>query len=159
MNNQLEFAALFQSNTGIVHKICNLYFDNEEDKKDLFQEIATSAWSAYPQFRGESKFSTWLYNISKYRAIDAVRRAKARIKTISTNNAFFEITDEVDNSMSLERKLFYQRCLSRLNEEDRKFVLMWIEGYSYDDMEETLGVNQNNLRVKMNRIKEKLRKT
>ena len=59
-----EFLKQIEENRGIIYKVINLYANDLEDKKDLYQEIVFQAWKSYPNFRSESKFSTWLYKVS-----------------------------------------------------------------------------------------------
>ncbi|WP_416240473.1 sigma-70 family RNA polymerase sigma factor [Pedobacter sp. GR22-10] len=60
----------------MIYKICRLYGNTEEDRQDLFQEIIIQLWKAYPKFRGESKFGTWLYRIGLNVAITQYRKHK-----------------------------------------------------------------------------------
>jgi RNA polymerase sigma-70 factor (ECF subfamily) len=55
-----EFLNNIAENRGIIFKIINLYTDNDEDRKDLYQEIIYQGWRSYKNFKGNSKFSTWL---------------------------------------------------------------------------------------------------
>ena len=48
-------------NIGIIHKICNVYFTGPDDRKDAYQEILYQLWKSYPGFKGDAKFSTWMY--------------------------------------------------------------------------------------------------
>ena len=60
---QQEFIKQLNENQRVIHKICKIYMDNPSDHEDLFQEIVIQLWKAYPNFRGEAKFSTWAYRI------------------------------------------------------------------------------------------------
>ena len=62
MSENIEqlFVKQLKENQNIIHKICRLYTSNEDAHKDLFQEVTIQLWKAFPKFRGESKFSTWL---------------------------------------------------------------------------------------------------
>ncbi|MCU0333408.1 MAG: sigma-70 family RNA polymerase sigma factor, partial [Chitinophagaceae bacterium] len=64
MPSEKEFLAQIAANQGIIYKLVGLYADSDEDRKDLYQEILLQAWRAYGSFRGEAKFSTWLYRVS-----------------------------------------------------------------------------------------------
>ncbi|MFM8832347.1 MAG: RNA polymerase sigma factor, partial [Cytophagales bacterium] len=64
MVSEREFTALVEQNRGIIHKVIRLYIRDEEDERDLFQEILFQSWRSYPRFDGRSKFSTWLYRVS-----------------------------------------------------------------------------------------------
>ncbi|MCP4708897.1 MAG: RNA polymerase subunit sigma-70, partial [Planctomycetes bacterium] len=59
-----EFLGLVEAHQNIIHKICNLYGRTEEDRHDLSQEIVCQLWKSYPRFRGDSKFTTWMYRVA-----------------------------------------------------------------------------------------------
>lgn len=143
--------------TGIIYKICNLYTSTAADKEDLFQEIVIQLWKAYPKFRGDSKFSTWLYRVALNTAISDLRKQKTKIDLSFPE---FIPKDRADISEDFEKeeklKEIY-KAISQLNEIDRAVVMLYLEDNSYEEMESILGINQGTLRVKMNRIKEKLR--
>ena len=83
MNKELEhkFVSELENNQNIVHKVCSLYTNNRDSHNDLFQEITIQLWKAYPKFRGDSKFSTWMYRVALNTAITLYRKSKKRIKT------------------------------------------------------------------------------
>jgi len=142
----------------MLYKVCNLYGDTEHDKQDMFQEIIIQLWGAYPRFRGDSKFSTWLYRIALNTAISDLRKKKNIIKSVEPDRLPTEIQD-IEYSKDREEKLQQlYKAISHLTEIEKAIVMLYLEDKSYDEMEDILGINQNNLRVKMNRIKEKLRK-
>lgn len=155
---QDEFVQLLNQHQLLIHKVCNLYEQTPSDREDLFQEIVVQLWKAYPKFRGESKFSTWLYRIALNTAISGLRKRKNHIASFEPENLPTDIQDEI---YSQEKELQLDQLYSairQLSEIERALVMLYLEEKSYDEMEEILGINQNNLRVKMNRIKEKLRK-
>ena len=156
--NQQVFLDLIKQHQPMLHKVCNLYCQSGEDRQDMFQEIIIQLWKAYPNFRGDSKFSTWLYRIALNTAISDLRRKQRRIKMVYTEDVPYEISaDSVPTEKEDQLKELY-RAVAHLGEIEKAIVMLYLEDKSYDEMEEILGINQNNLRVKMNRIKERLRK-
>lgn len=142
----------------MLYKVCNLYCSSEYDKQDLFQEIVIQLWKAYPRFRGDSKFGTWLYRIALNTAISDLRKQKKHVVSVEPDQLPTEIQDIQYSKEKEERIQQLYRAIHQLPEIERGIVMLYLEDKSYDEMEEILGINQNNLRVKMNRIKEKLRK-
>ena len=69
-----------------------------------------------------------------------------------------EIKDDSDAPEKEERLQQLYTAVRQLSELERAIVMLYLEDKSYEEIEDILGINQNNLRVKMNRIKEKLRK-
>lgn len=75
-----DFINLIEAYKAIVYKIANLYAQTTEDREDLFQEIVINLWKAYRSFKGNSKISTWIYQISLNTAITSYRREKKKVK-------------------------------------------------------------------------------
>jgi RNA polymerase sigma-70 factor (ECF subfamily) len=142
----------------MLFKVCNLYCEHAFERQDLFQEIVIQLWKAYPGFRGDSKFSTWLYRIALNTAISDLRRKKKHIVSTEPESLPDGIED-IENYKEKEEKLVQlYKAINQLTEIEKAIVMLYLEDKSYDEMEDILGINQNNLRVKMNRIKDKLRK-
>jgi len=141
----------------MVYKICRLYGNTDEDRQDLFQEIVIQLWNAYPKFRGEAKFSTWLYRIGLNVAITQYRKHKKRIYATDIETLNLELPEDVYSIQEEERFQVLYAAIEKLNDIEKAIVMLYLEDKSYDDMEEILGISNGTLRVKMNRIKEKLR--
>lgn len=158
ISGQQEFVQLINTHQALLHKISNLYAHSGEDKKDLFQEMVVQLWKAWPQFRGEAKISTWMYRIALNTAISSLRKQERSPKLSYPENAPEGLIAEAFNPQQEEQLKQLYAAIGKLPEIERALVMLYLEDKSYDEMEEILGINQNNLRVKMNRIKDKLRK-
>lgn len=77
MNKDLEqkFLSDYHQNQNIVHKICRIYTNDADSHKDLFQEITIQLWKNYENFRGDAKFSTWMYRVALNTAISLYRKS------------------------------------------------------------------------------------
>jgi len=152
-----NFVELLEKHQNIVHKICRLYTNNQEAHNDLFQEITIQLWKAYPKFRGESKFSTWMYRVALNTAITLYRKSKRRVKTQDYESVFFKIkAEEYDDTTEKQLSVMYA-ALHELNDIDKALVFLYLEDKNYNEISDTLGISEVNARVKMNRIKKKLR--
>lgn len=149
---------LVHEHKAMLYKVCNLYCHSEFDRQDLFQEIVIQLWKSYPKFRGESKFGTWLYRIALNTAISDLRRQKKNITLTEPSQLPTEIADIQSYKQKEEQITQLHKAIDQLTEIEKAITMLYLEDKSYDEMEDILGINQNNLRVKMNRIKEKLRK-
>lgn len=159
MNKDLEhkFISELETHQNIVHKVCSLYTDNRDAHNDLFQEITIQLWKAYPKFRGESKFSTWMYRVALNTAITLYRKSKRRVQTQNYDSVLFKIkADEYDESEEQQLKLMYN-AIRQLSDIDKALVFLYLEDKDYAEISSTLGITEVNARVKMNRIKNKLR--
>lgn len=156
-DQQTEFLNRINECKGIIYKICNLYTSTDVDREDLFQEIVIQLWKAFGKFRGDSKFSTWLYRVALNTAISGIRYQKNKIKISFNENISENIQDaKYESGRDEQFKMMYE-AITKLNEIDRAIVMLYLDDKSYEEMELILGISQNTLRVKMNRAKEKLR--
>jgi RNA polymerase sigma-70 factor, ECF subfamily len=158
MNLQDDFIQLVNDNRGILYKICRMYGDTGPDRQDLFQEIVIQLWRSYPSFRGDAKFGTWLYRIALNTAISDLRRQRRHIHTTDPGDLPTQLQDIQYSTEKEEQLRSLYAAINRLTEVEKALTMLYLEDKSYTEMEEILGIPQNNLRVKMNRIKEKLRK-
>jgi RNA polymerase sigma-70 factor (ECF subfamily) len=142
----------------MLFKLSNLYCQPGPDREDMFQEIVVQLWKAYPNFRGQSKFSTWLYRVALNTAISGLRKEKKRFTTVGPENLPAQEPDIQYEQEQDEQLLQLYAAINQLTAIERALVMLYLEDKSYHEMEEILGINENSLRVKMNRIKEKLRK-
>lgn len=160
MNRTLEhqFVKNLEKHQNIVHKICRMYTNDQESHNDLFQEVTIQLWKAYPKFRGDSKFSTWMYRVALNTAITLYRKSRKKIKTQDYDAVSFKIkADEYNDETEQQLNLMYQ-AVKELNDIDKALVFLYLEDQSYKEISETLGITEVNARVKMNRIKKALRK-
>ncbi len=159
MTHELEnkFAAELEKNQGIIHKVCRTYTNNDAAHKDLFQEITIQLWKAYPKFRGDSKFSTWMYRVAFNTAISLYRKSKRNIETTQIYDNLKELEyQDYDDSKDKQLKLLY-KAIHSLNDIEKALALLYLEDKSYKEIAITLGISEVNARVKMNRTKTKLK--
>ncbi len=134
-----------------------MYENDPEVRNDLFQEIVLQLWKSFPSFRGEAKITTWMYRIALNTAISGLRKQSRRVKTEDLSDIHLNITDS--GGMDLEENFQkLQWAIRQLTEIERAMIMMALEEISYEEIAETIGITQNNVRVRMNRIREKLKK-
>ena len=157
-NKEKEFVKDLQQNQGIIHKICRAYTTNNDAHKDLFQEISIQLFKAYPKFRGESKFSTWMYRVALNTAISLYRKSKRKVQTSQLFDNLKELEyQEYDVTKDQQLSLLY-KAIQSLNDIEKALCLMYLDEKSYTEIALTLGITEVNARVKMNRTKTKLKK-
>jgi RNA polymerase sigma-70 factor (ECF subfamily) len=159
LNREIEhqFVTQLEANQNIIHKVCTLYADNQASHDDLFQEIAIQLWKAYPKFRGDSKFSTWMYRVALNTAITLYRKAKKQPKTEDMDSILFRVkSEQYDPTEEQQLSLMYS-AIRELGDIDKALVFLYLEDKNYTEISETLGISEVNARVKMNRIKNKLK--
>ena len=159
MTKELEhqFVTELEDNQNIVHKVCSLYTNDKDSHNDLFQEITIQLWKAYPKFRGDAKFSTWMYRVALNTAITLYRKSKKRVKTQDFDSVLYKIkATDYDDTEERQLKLMYD-AVKQLGDIDKALVFLYLEDKDYTEIAETLGISEVNARVKMSRVKNKLR--
>ncbi|MGZ5254758.1 MAG: RNA polymerase sigma factor [Flavitalea sp.] len=146
-----EFLSKIKEHQNIIYKLVHLYTVSEEDKKDLYQEILLQAWKSYPSYRGDAKFSTWLYRLC-LNTIFTIQRKKNRIEYTDTTS--FENQFISSNNMDEKERLY--KAIRTLPETERAIISLSLDGYDNKEMSEILGITANLVSVKLHRAKQQL---
>jgi RNA polymerase sigma-70 factor (ECF subfamily) len=139
---------------GIVFKIVRAYAFSPHDQDDLFQEISLQLWRSIPDFRGESKPSTWIYRVALYTASIWARQEKKQPATQSL--ADVEHTLTMTTKQGDQRLDWLYEQIAQLEPIDRSVCLLLLDGLSYKEMADMLGISESNVGVKVHRIKQHL---
>lgn len=140
---------------GIIIKMCRAYTNTQEDFDDTYQEICLQIWKSRDRFRGDSEWSTWIYRLSLNVCLTLLRQRKSEQKRLDAElgDAAEEPQAFADESIN---KLY--AAIKQLSEVDRGVILLYLEEKSYQEIAEITGTNANNIGVRINRIKERLRR-
>ena len=152
-----QFERLINDNQLLLYKVCRVYAFSADDRKDLFQDIVIQLWKSFPKYRAEAKFSTWMYRVAINTSISRIRKEKNFIHSYQLNELPTQLQDKDDAVEREEQFATLYAAIDQLNEIEKAIIMLYLEDKTYEEMEEIMGMNQGNLRVKMTRIKEKLR--
>ncbi len=150
-----EFIELVNKHQGILHKICNIYFYRNPYKEDYYQEMLIRLWKSYPDYKGHSAFSTWLYRVALNTAIDIIRKQTIQPKYIELSKNEYNISDCNQYIESDTRDKLYQ-AISYLSVVEKAIIILYLEEYNYKEISEIIGISESNTGVKINRIKSQL---
>jgi RNA polymerase sigma-70 factor (ECF subfamily) len=149
------FDEWMDNHKGVFFKITRAYAFNPYDRDDLFQEISIQVLNSIPKFRGDSSISTWIYRVALYSAMAWSRKEKKHLKrNTNLSEQEYLLTENAEASDDKLDWLYDQ--IGSLNEIDRSIMLLMLEGYSYKEIADVLGISENNVGVKISRIKRKL---
>lgn len=155
--SQREFASIVQEHSRIINKVCYFYSCGHMSFDDLRQEIYVNIWLGLKQFRGESKLSTWIYRVAVNSALMALRSYRSRVETVPLDFNLPDISSEI-NDAQRENLQTLQSLINRLEDIEKAIILLWLDGYSYDEIADTIGMKRNTVATKIHRIKDKLSK-
>lgn len=139
----------------LLFKIIRAYAYNSEDQNDLFQEVCIQIFRSIPNFRGSSAVSTWLYRIALNTAIKWSTKEKKHVTGHQEVEKMTNILVAQDDHKD-ERVAWLYDEIKLLNEIDRSLTLLLLDGYSYKEMSDMMGISESNIGVKIHRIKKQL---
>ncbi len=162
------FEALVLEHQNKVYSLALRMVGNEEDARDMAQEAFIRAFNSLTGFRGDSKFSVWLYRLTSNICIDFLR-SRAKKRTVSMtwideegeDAGELEIPDETwSPERELERRMTREsvrRGLDSLSPPYREIlVLREINGLSYDEIASVLGIEEGTVKSRIFRARKKL---
>ncbi|HPT85483.1 MAG TPA: sigma-70 family RNA polymerase sigma factor [Bacillota bacterium] len=165
---QPAFAELVERYRGMVYNLAYHSLRNADDAFDAAQDVFVKAYRSLSKFRGDSKFSTWIYRIAQNTVRDYIRARSRRMLPVSLSDYSGEDEDprqldipdsdpSADPSESLERKMreraVHEAILS-LSETHRQIIILReIEGKSYEEIAELLGLELGTVKSRLNRAR------
>src|SRR4030095_12396500 len=152
-----HFLEVLGQHEKIINRAIRIYGVDSEDRRDLFQEIVYELWRSYGTFKGESRISTWLYRVALNTAITSLRKTKRAPDHTELDDQSRQLSASFDSSERSEQVQQLYSAIRSLGEVDRALVMLYLEELSYKEIAEILGLTEDNVGVKLNRIKKKLR--
>jgi len=156
--NKDEFIRVLDENIGILIKISRIYAFNEEDRKDLINEITFQLWKSYSSFNGDSKISTWLYRVSLNVSMNYSRQKKKEFRFTSIND--FDIDNkwiadyEVHNT---EQYDILYKSIEKLSTINKAIILLYLDKQSHEEIAVVMGTSASNVGTRIGRIKQELK--
>ncbi len=142
-------------------RICSVYAKDENDTKDLFQEVLVNIWKSMPSFNGNSNMGTWMYRITLNVCLRLkTKEIKKQKKLLRMDSRAINIykTEVMDDGQNEQREQLAQlrKCIRKLNEADKAVITLYLEELPYKEISNITGLTENNIAVKIKRIKKKL---
>jgi RNA polymerase sigma-70 factor (ECF subfamily) len=166
--NQQAYAQIVERHKAFVFTLVLRYIKSREDAEEVAQDVFIKAYRALADFKGASKFSTWLYTIITTTCISFLRKKKPDIHSLDNENVF-ETIDNKDSGMSANqveqksRVAMVNNAIALLSPDDAEIVTLFYKGeQTLDEIAKVLGVEANTVKVRLHRartrLKEKMQK-
>lgn len=130
-----------------------MYAKDADQASDLFQEALLRLWTGFGKFEGRSSERTWVYRVTLNSCIDQTRRGRHRPDTMPLTLDTDLFADEERNPAAGR----LHRRIGQLPPFDRALILLWLEDLPYSEIADILGISADNVGVRLNRIREKLK--
>jgi len=140
---------------GLLLKIVRSFAFSAHDQDDLFQEVTLCIWDSIPRRRQAIAESTWIYRVSLYAAINWSKKEKRVLEKGRSLEEVEHLLVRPEERADPRLDWLYEQ-IAKFDEVDRSLTLLMLEGLSYREMSETLGISVSNVGVKINRLKKRL---
>ena len=159
-DQEATFRRWLDEHIGLMLKVVRGCAASPQDQDDLFQDVLLQIWASIPAFRGEAKEATWIYRVAFNTAL-AWRRGERRRRERHERFVKFGESPEtqrshVDSSPEQEIVERLYAAIRQLPKIDAALALMHLDGLSYQEMAEVVGISENYIGVKLNRIRHQL---
>ena len=152
-----EFLKVIESHKGIIYKVANSYCRDEENRKDLIQEIILQLWHSFSKYNDQYKITTWIYRISLNVSISFFRKTNRRAEISQPlPESILNLKEEYTPVYQHEVEML-QRFIRELREIDRAIIILFLEENSHQEIAEMLGLTPTNISTRISRIKQQLK--
>ena len=161
MNRDELFKDAIRENDKMIIRLCNHFFGPGENAKDAHQEILLKIWLNIEKFRNESQIKTWIYRIAVNVCLTFLSRdRKKKSVFVRLSKPVYDAAyeDESFYSDNETKTLFLRKFLDNLNPADKVIVSLYLEDFDTREMSNITGLSESNVRVKIHRIKNEIRK-
>ena len=157
------YAQLVERYQNFVFTIALRYTPVREDAEEIAQDVFVKAYRALSDFRGDSKFSTWLYSIVNSTSITFLRKKKLEVHSLD-NEHVFEAADNITSGphvMSMEQKSKVEmvtKAIELLSPDDAKIITLFYKAeQSLEEIARILNMEANTVKVKLHRARQRLK--
>jgi RNA polymerase sigma factor (sigma-70 family) len=159
--NVNAFAHLVDAYKNMVFSLAFKMTKNREEAEEISQDTFTKAYKNIHKFKGDSRFSTWLYRIAYHACLDAIKKNKSHNNLSEINEITYNQIASVDTILQgierKERAKVINDCLLKLPEEERSLIWMfYFDELSLKEIIEVTQISEANLKVKLHRARKKL---
>ncbi|CAM3917977.1 RNA polymerase sigma factor [Flavobacterium sinopsychrotolerans] len=155
------FSVLVDRYKEMIFTLALRMIKNREEAEEVSQDTFIKIYNSLNKFKGDSKFSTWVYKIAYNTCLDRLKKNKKEENTILIDEFSDHLVKNLDNAFSAleekERKQTIQNCLNLLSrEENFLLTLYYFDNQNLDEIAKIMDINSNNVKVKLFRSRKKL---
>lgn len=163
MDRETQFRAVLEANQDRIYRICCCYIRDEDERQDVFQDVLLQIWKSWNTFANRSAISTWIFRVAVNVCLGHLRLARRRNRVFTKETA--DATDPAtvgvsasDNARQMDDDLRHlYACIQQLPDLDKTLVSLFLEDASCREIAEVIGISENNVRVKLHRVKKSLK--
>lgn len=134
---------------------------HREEAEEVSQDAFLKAYRSLHKFKGDSKFSTWIYKVTYNTCLDRIKKNKKHYNDVAIDDFTFNKLESIDNALEQmidsERQLLIKKCIEKLPPDDAYILtLFYFEELSLDEISEIIQITSNTIKVKLYRARKKI---
>lgn len=156
-----SFSVLVDRYKDFVFTLALRMLKNREEAEEVSQDTFIKTYKSLDKFKGDSKFSTWIYRVCYNTCLDRIKKNKKYINDVEINEFTAHEVKTIENALTKieakEKEDAIQRCIAMLPSEDSFLLtLYYFDDLSLDEMSKVVGITANSIKVKLFRCRKKL---
>ncbi len=163
LGEQGLFSLLVERYQQYVFTLVYRFTDNREDAEEISQDIFVKAYRSLADFRGESKFSTWLYTVVRTSCITFLRKKRLDTTSIDNERTFLQLENQESGfkANTIEQKsrhAMVNEAIRLLSPDDSQIITLFYKGeQSLEEIGNIIGAEPNTVKVKLHRARQRLK--
>ena len=155
------YAKLVDRYKDLVYTLAIRMLKNREEAEEIAQDTFIKVFKSLDKFKGDSKFSTWIYRVAYNTCLDAIKKNKKHQNDVAIDEYTFNKLDTIDNALENiikeERSVLIKNCINKLPEESSVILtLFYFEELSLEEISKVINIEANTVKVKLFRARKKL---
>lgn len=157
------FAQIVERYQNFVFTLVLRFTDNREDAEEISQDVFVKAYRSLADFRGESKFSTWLYTVVRTSCLTFLRKKRLDTTSIDNERTFLQLenqesTFKADTVETKSRHAMVNEAIRLLSPDDSQLITLFYKGeQSLEEIGRIMGLEPNTVKVKLHRARHRLK--
>ena len=157
------FALLVERYQQYVFTLVLRFTDSREDADEISQDVFVKTYRSLADFRGEAKFSTWLYTVVRTSCITFLRKKKLPTASLDNERTFLQVENRESgfNANAVEQKsrhAMVNAAIRLLSPDDSQIITLFYKGeQSLEEIGQVMGLEPNTVKVKLHRARNRLR--
>jgi RNA polymerase sigma-70 factor (ECF subfamily) len=145
----------------LVYTLAIRMMRNREEAEEVAQDTFIKVFKSLDKFKGDSKFSTWIYKVTYNTCLDRIKKNKKHLNDAAIDEFTFNKLDTIDNALdnmiNEEKRVLIKNCINKLPEDSSALLtLFYFEDLSLVEISKIINIEANTVKVKLFRARKKL---
>lgn len=155
------YAQLVNRYKDLVYTLAIRMLKHKEEAEEVAQDTFIKIFRSLGKFKGDSKFSTWIYKVTYNTCLDCIKKNKKHYNDVAIDEFTFNKLDTIDNALDNlikeEKSTLIRQCIDKLPEDSSALLtLFYFEELSLDEISKIINIESNTVKVKLFRARKKL---